>query len=203
MRFFFKSKHEGPEGRVGNHDRRSVGRWATHIWGAILLFAFLSGFGLRHSLGSGTALADSQVASLSERDSIRSQVLLDSVISLANRQPQIQEVAVVTQVVARDTIYKVDTLLVEVASEPLIQIVRVRDTIQVLIIDTVFAPPQIITIPAPDYGYFSSHYFQPRAGNLLYLLGGVALGHLIGSDASACILVSTTGSLERNCDPKQ
>lgn len=201
MRFFFKKRHEGIEGRVGNHDRRSVGKWATHIWGIIILFAVGFGIGIGINLGSGTALADSQVADLSERDSIRSQVLLDSLISFANARPEIQEVSVVTQVVIRDTLYRVDTLLVEVASEPLIQIVRIRDTVTV--IDTVFAPPRIITIPAPGYGYFSSEYFKPRAGNLLYLLGGVALGHLIGSDATACVLVATTGSLERNCDPKQ
>jgi hypothetical protein len=136
---------------------------------------------------------------VSEGDSIRSQVLLDSLISFASKVPETIERVVLRDVLVYDTVSVVDTLLVP--QEP--QIIRVVETKEVLVIDTVFAPPQIITIPAPDRGYFSSHYFLPRAGNLLYLLGGVALGSILDNDASACIFISTDGTVRENCDPKR
>ncbi len=197
--WFRKKKYSGPDSRMGGSDRRYPGKWATHIWGIILVLVFSGGVGTGIYLRADTSSIERSITSVSEGDSIRSQVLLDSLISLANRRIQRIEVPVVTQVVVRDTLYRVDTLLV--AQEP--QIIRVRDTIEVLIVDSVFAPPQIITIPAPEYGFFSSEFFKPRAGNLLYLLGGVALGTILDNDASACIFVSTDGTVRENCDPKR
>ena len=195
-------KYKGPDHRMGGVDRRYGGRWATHIWGIILLIVFSMGLGVGLSLRAGTALADSQVASLSERDSIRSQIILDSVgVLLARPVLEVITNTVVRDVLVHDTVQVIDTVLVEVASAP--QIIRVSDTIQVLIIDTVFAPPTIITIPPVQYGFFDSRHFVPNAGNIAYLIVGAALGSIVSSDASACILVSTTGTLERNCEPKQ
>lgn len=193
----FSKKYTGVDSRMGGVDRRYGGRWAKHIWGIVLLLAFTGGGGIGYNLRTDAALADSLVANAAEGDSIRSQVILDSLISLSSRQIQRIEVPVVSQVVIRDTLYRVDTLLV--TSDP--QIVEVVK--EVLVIDTVYAPPQIITIPAPEYGFFSSEFFKPRAGNLLYLLGGVALGTILDNDASACIFVSTDGTVRENCDPKR
>lgn len=197
--WFRKKKYSGPDSRMGGSDRRFPGSWATHIWGVILVLIFSSGVGVGINLRADTSSIERSITSVSEGDSIRSQVLLDSLISLSNRQIQRIEVPLVTQVVVRDTIYRVDTLSVTLPP----QIVRVSDTIQVLIIDTVFAPPTIITIPPVQYGFFDSRHFVPNAGNIAYLIVGAALGSIVSSDASACILVSTTGTLERNCEPKQ
>lgn len=196
--FWFKKKYSGPDSRMGS-DRRSIGRWATHMWGIILLIVFSSGLGVGLNLGADTSSIERSITSVSEGDSIRSQVILDSLLSFLARPPQIVEQLVIRDVLVRDTLHRVDTLLVP--QDP--QIIRVVEIKEVLVIDTVFAPPQIITIPAPDRGYFSSHYFLPRAGNLLYLLGGVALGQIIDNDASACIFISTDGTLRENCDPKR
>lgn len=195
----FRKKYDGKDSRMGGSDRRYPGKWATHIWGVILLIVFSMGLGVGLNLGADTALADSQVADLSERDSVRSQIFLDSLSVLAARQPEIQEVIVLQDRLIKDTVQSVDTLLVP--QPP--QIIRVVEIKEVLVIDTVFAPPQIITIPAPEYGFFSSEFFKPRAGNLLYLLGGVALGTILDNDASACIFVSTDGTVRENCDPKR
>ncbi len=199
MRFFSKKHYTGVDSRIGGVDRRYGGRWATHIWGIILLVAFSSGGILGYTLRADAALADSQVANLLERDSVRSQVLLDSLMALMNREVVVQQEVVFRDVLVYDTVQVLDTLLV--ASAP--QIIRVRDTIQVLIIDTVFAPPTIITIPPVQYGFFDTRHFVPNAGNIAYLIVGAALGSIIDSDASACVIVSTTGTLERNCEPKQ
>lgn len=192
-------KYKGVDSRIGGTDRRYVGRWAKHIWGIILLFAFLSGgVGGYNLRADGNSVAEA-LEEATEGDIVRSQVILDSLISYSMREPEVLERVIVRDVLVHDTLRLIDTVLVTLPP----QIVRVRDTIEVLIIDTVFAPPQIITIPAPSHGYFSSHYFEPRAGNILYLLGGVALGHLLGSDATACVIVSTDGTVRENCDPKR
>jgi len=200
MMGLFSKKYTGPDGRMGGSDRRYPGKWATHIWGIILLIAFSSGMGVGINLRADTSSIERSITSVSEGDSIRSQVILDSVNALLAR-PELEVITntIVRDVPVHDTVEVIDTVLVEVAQEP--QIIRVVEIKEVLVIDTVFAPPQIITIPAPDYGYFSSHYFLPRAGNLLYLLGGVALGHLAGSDATACVIVTTSGMSRENCDP--
>jgi hypothetical protein len=199
MKLFSKKKYSGPDSRMGGSDRRFPGRWATHIWGIILLLVFLAGNGVGYNLRADTSSIERSITSVSEGDSIRSQVLLDSLISFASKVPETIERVVLRDVLVYDTVSVVDTLLVP--QEP--QIIRVVETKEVLVIDTVFAPPQIITIPAPDRGYFSSHYFLPRAGNLLYLLGGVALGSILDNDASACIFISTDGTVRENCDPKR
>jgi len=184
---------------MGGSDRRYPGKWATHIWGIILVLIFSSGVGVGITLRADTSSIERSITSVSEGDSIRSQVILDSLLSFLARPPQTIERLVIRDVLTRDTLLVVDTLLVP--QEP--QIIRVVEIKEVLVIDTVFAPPQIITIPAPDRGYFSSHYFLPRAGNLLYLLGGVALGSILDNDASACIFISTDGTVRENCDPKR
>ena len=199
MKFFSKKKYTGVDSRIGGVDRRYAGRWAKHIWGVILLLVFMSGGVGGYNLRADTALADSLVANAAEGDSIRSQVILDSLLAFANRPPIVSERTVIRTVVHSDTIEVVDTLLIP--QDP--QIIRVVEIKEVLVIDTVFAPPQIITIPAPEYGFFSSEFFKPRAGNLLYLLGGVALGTILDNDASACIFVSTDGTVRENCDPKR
>ncbi len=196
---FFSKRYTGPDSRMGGVDRRYAGRWAKHIWGIILLLVFLAGNGVGYNLRADTSSIERSITSVSEGDSIRSQVLLDSLISFASKVPETIERVVLRDVLVYDTVSVVDTLLVP--QEP--QIIRVVETKEVLVIDTVFAPPQIITIPAPDRGYFSSHYFLPRAGNLLYLLGGVALGSILDNDASACIFISTDGTVRENCDPKR
>ena len=197
--WFRKKKYSGPDSRMGGSDRRYPGKWATHIWGIILVLIFSSGVGVGITLRADTSSIERSITSVSEGDSIRSQVILDSLLSFLARPPQTIERLVIRDVLTRDTLLVVDTLLVP--QEP--QIIRVVEIKEVLVIDTVFAPPQIITIPAPDRGYFSSHYFLPRAGNLLYLLGGVALGSILDNDASACIFISTDGTVRENCDPKR
>jgi hypothetical protein len=199
MRFFSKKKYIGVDSRMGGSDRRFPGKWSTHIWGIILLLVFLAGNGVGINLRADDDSVALMVADATEGDIVRSQVILDSLISLASRDPVVQERVVVSTELVHDTTWVVDTLLVP--QEP--QIIRVVEIKEVLVIDTVFAPPQIITIPAPDRGYFSSHYFLPRAGNLLYLLGGVALGSILDNDASACIFISTDGTVRENCDPKR
>jgi hypothetical protein len=184
---------------MGGSDRRYPGKWATHIWGFILLLVFLAGTGVGINLRADDDSVALMVADATEGDIIRSQVILDSLIALAARQPVEVERVVVRDVLVHDTVPVTDTLLVP--QEP--QIIRVVEIKEVLVIDTVFAPPQIITIPAPEYGFFSSEFFKPRAGNLLYLLGGVALGSILDNDASACIFISTDGTVRENCDPKR
>jgi hypothetical protein len=195
----FRRKYTGPDSRIGGVDRRYGGRWAKHVWGIILLLVFAGGVGTGIGLRAGDASAVEAIEQAAEGDIARSQVILDSLLAMMPRLPEIQERIVLRDRLVRDTVRLVDTLLV--SQDP--QIIRVRDTVEVLVVDTVFAPPQIITIPAPEYGFFSSEFFKPRAGNLLYLLGGVALGHLVSSDATACVLVTTAGSLEKNCDPER
>ena len=197
--WFRKKKYTGVDSRIGGIDRRYAGRWAKHIWGVILLLVFLAGTGVGINLRADDDSVAEAIEQAAEGDIVRSQVILDSLISLASRDPVVQERVVVSNVLVYDTTWVVDTLLVP--QDP--QIIRVVEIKEVLVIDTVFAPPQIITIPAPDRGYFSSHYFLPRAGNLLYLLGGVALGTILDNDASACIFISTDGTVRENCDPKR
>jgi len=198
-RFSFKKKHKGVETRVGNHDRRAAGRWATHIWGIILLVAFSSGGFLGYNLRADTSSIERSITSVSEGDSIRSQVILDSLISLSQLFPDTIERTIVRTVLVPDTTWMVDTLFV--AQEP--QIIRVRDTVNILVVDSVFVPPTIITIPPVQYGFFDSRHFVPNAGNIAYLIVGAALGSIIDNDASACVFLSTNGKLEKNCDPKR
>lgn len=192
-------RYKGADKRFGTRDRRRWGKWEARLWAFLILVAIGGGFALGRNLGAGEASTERAINGLSEGDSVRSQVILDSLLAFAAREPEVVERVVVHTVVEKDTVRLVDTLLVP--SDPVI--VRVRDTTEVLVIDTVFAPPQIITIPAPEYGFFSSEFFKPRAGNLLYLLGGVALGHLVSSDATACVLIATSGTTEKNCDPER
>ena len=187
------SKFSGDEKREGGSDRRTPGKWATHIWGgilAIMIFTAL-GVGMPWAYNRGQASRPERMQDILEANStLQDQVddFGEELSRIASIVPDTVLRTIVRDRIVPDTIWKVDTLTVTLAAEML-----PPDT--VVHYDTIFAAPQfeIIRIP-PEVRTFSDVSMVPTLDKLIYAAGGMLIGIPIGGwikgSATACIYVN-------------
>lgn len=187
------SKFSGDEKREGRPDRRTPGKWATHIWGGIIAVMILTslGVGLPWAYNRGQASRPEHMQDLLAADSAFQDQVDDfgnELARLASLVPDTVFRTIVRDRIVLDTIWEVDTLTVTLAAEML-----PPDT--VIHYDTIFAAPQfeIIRIP-PETRRFLEVDMTPTLDKILYFvtgtLVGIPIGGAIKNSATACIYVN-------------
>lgn len=174
------TKHIGEDRREGLSDRRKSPWWFWVGGIAVLVGTAVNvGVALNRNAIPEVVIPDHTVA----LESLSTQLE-----TLTLRQPEVH--TLVTERIIRDTVF----IPYEVAMEP--QIVRVHDTTEVLVfrVDTLWMPPQIVTIPVPERTFWSAETYAPSIGNTVWSLGGVALGMFLHGvvfpTAKACVVVN-------------
>lgn len=178
-------EYTGEERREGPDDRRHVAKWAIRLWGGLVALGAVMAV-----LGSGTSgylLGRRSIPALAMPDhTLALESLSVQMETLTLREPEIR--TVVTERL------RIDTLRVpyEVALAP--EIVRVTDTLRIFQVDTIWMPPQIVTIPVPERTFWSSETYSPSIGNTVWSFGGGILGYVLRgifeSSARACVIVN-------------
>lgn len=178
-------KYEGSDRRKGHRDRRS--RW--------LLWLFVAGLtattGATSWAGGRTTAPESESIVVPDR-SQDFQNIRGQLATLIEREPEIR--TVVTTRIVRDTLLV--PVHIPVAVPP--EIIRITDTLRVLVfrVDTLWMPPQIVTIPV--HTFWSSETYSPSIGNTVWSVGGGILGYILRgvfeSSARACVVINAEES---------
>lgn len=170
--------------RVGMRERRSGARWRMVM---VIAIAAASGYILGQPWRTGPSV--DEIAQTFHADPIPAIDSLGARIqTLADRPPT--ERVVIRDRFIRDTIYipRIDTFYAAA------EIVRVMDTTTLVLVDTVYMPPQIIRIPAPERGFWSSDTYKPSIGNFAWATGGGILGYWlrgqVDNSARSCIVIN-------------
>jgi len=185
-------KYSGSERRGGRTDRRTPAKWATHLWGGIIVFFILASNGF--SFNRGRDSRPDRMDDLANADSVMQEDLGDFGEELARLANLVPDTIVKTVVRDRfappDTVevLKTDTLTVTLAA-----ILLPPDTI--FHVDTIYASLQISRLPAEQRGFWDVN-MSPTLEKLIYLgvgvLVGIPIGGAIDNDATACIYVNET-----------
>lgn len=176
------AEYTGDERREGKRDRRTGWSFWIAIVASVVGFALVSG-----AIGVGIERRSTPEVTIPDH-TVALESLSTQLEALTLREPEVR--FVVTERLVRDTVL----VPYEVAMEP--QIVRVHDTTEVLVfrVDTLWMPPQIITIPAPERGFWAAETYRPSIGNFVWSAASLSLGVLLqsafGSSARACVVVN-------------
>lgn len=185
------TKHTGEDRREGQKDRRAM---RLSAWIGLLVSGGVgAAIGYLGSQPEAVTLPDHTPALDSLSSSL--ETLSTQISLLALGEPEVR--TVLTERL------RIDTLRIpyEVAVP---QIVRVHDTTEVLVfrVDTLWMPPQIVTIPVPARTFWSPETYKPSIGNTVWSFGGVALGMFLHGvvfpTAKACVIVNIDVMVSRD-----
>ena len=178
-------------GTEGN--RRKMKLWVMASWAGAAMLALVL------SAGAGYTVAN-QAPSLEEitntyPDNIPAiQTLADQIEVLTSREPETR--VIVNTRLIRDT---VEVMHVDTVYAPP-EIYTMYDTTHSVRVDTFYMPPNIIRIPAPPRTFFSGDTYKPSIGNFSYALIGGLLGAWIhgqvDNSATSCIVINS----EQTCE---
>lgn len=160
-------------------------KWQTYVWIALLGVGGVSTTAVGYTVGGERGVAADEIVFPDYAQDFLS--LRNQLETLTARSPEVQ--TVVTTRIIRDTL-RIPYPVVES------RIISVTDTVHVLVmqIDTVWAPPQIITIPAPERGFWAAESYQPSIGTFVWSAASLSLGAFLqsvfSSSARACVVVN-------------